>query len=68
MISMPPMISATATESAHVTDVVQSMALGAPHVSVVLSRDGRVAREPDRPVVVAEHHDGVSHVNLIVFA
>jgi DNA mismatch repair protein MutL len=38
-------LRATATESAHVTDVVQAMALGAPHVSVVLSRDGRVARE-----------------------
>ncbi|MEZ4297574.1 MAG: DNA mismatch repair endonuclease MutL [Polyangiaceae bacterium] len=38
-------LRATATESAHVTEVVQAMALGAPHVSVVLSREGRVARE-----------------------
>jgi len=38
-------LRAPATESAHVTDVVQAMALGAPGVSIVLSRDGRVARE-----------------------
>ncbi|MFO0587113.1 MAG: DNA mismatch repair endonuclease MutL [Polyangiaceae bacterium] len=38
-------LRAPATESANVTDVVQSMALGAHHVSVTLSRDGRVARE-----------------------
>ncbi len=38
-------LRATATESAHVTDVVQAMALGAPECSVTLSRDGRVARE-----------------------
>ncbi len=38
-------LRAPATESAHVTDVVLAMALGAPGVSVILSRDGRVARE-----------------------
>ena len=38
-------LRAPATESAHVTDVVQAMALGAHGVSVILSRDGRVARE-----------------------
>ncbi|MBK8255177.1 MAG: DNA mismatch repair endonuclease MutL [Polyangiaceae bacterium] len=38
-------LRAAATESAHVTDVVQAMALGAPATSIVLSRDGRVARE-----------------------
>jgi DNA mismatch repair protein MutL len=38
-------LRATATESAHVTEVVQAMALGAPSVSIILSRDGRVARE-----------------------
>lgn len=38
-------LRAAATESAHVTDVVQAMALGAPSTSIVLSRDGRVARE-----------------------
>ena len=55
-------LRATATESAHVTEVVQAMALGAPHVSVVLSRDGRVAREwlrvPSREERVRQIHAG----------
>ena len=38
-------LRAPPTESANVTDVVQAMALGAPHVSIVLSREGRIARE-----------------------
>lgn len=55
-------LRATATESGHVTDVVQSMAFGAPHVAIVLSRDGRVAREwlraPSREERVRQIHAG----------
>ena len=55
-------LRATATESAHVTDVVQAMALGAPGVSIILSRDGRVAREwlrvPSREERVRQVHAG----------
>lgn len=38
-------LRAVSTESAHVTDVVESAALCRPDVTFVLSRDGRVARE-----------------------
>ena len=38
-------LKATATESAHVGDVVLGMALARPDVTFVLSRDGRVVRE-----------------------
>lgn len=38
-------LKATATESAHISDVVEAMALSSPHLSVTLARDGRVARE-----------------------
>lgn len=38
-------LRAVATESAHVTEVVQSVALGEPGVTVVLTREGRVVRE-----------------------
>ena len=38
-------LKATGTESAHVTDVVEAMAIGAPALTVTLSRDGRVVRE-----------------------
>jgi DNA mismatch repair protein MutL len=45
-------LRAIGTESAHVTEVAQASALGEPGVTIVLSRDGRVAREwlraPDR--------------------
>ncbi len=55
-------LRATATESAHVTEVVQAMALGAPGVSIILSRDGRVAREwlrvPSREERVRQVHAG----------
>ncbi len=35
----------TATESAHVTDVVEAAALAAPGLTVQLARDGRIVRE-----------------------
>jgi DNA mismatch repair protein MutL len=38
-------LRAIATESAHVTDVVEWAALSRPDVTMILSRDGRVARE-----------------------
>ncbi|HLM74697.1 MAG TPA: DNA mismatch repair endonuclease MutL, partial [Polyangiaceae bacterium] len=38
-------LRAVATESAHVTEVVQAVALGEPSVTVVLTREGRVVRE-----------------------
>lgn len=38
-------LRAGATESAHVTEVTQAIALGEPQVTVILSRDGRVVRE-----------------------
>jgi DNA mismatch repair protein MutL len=38
-------LRAVSTESAHVTEVVESAALCRPDVTFVLSRDGRVARE-----------------------
>lgn len=38
-------LRAVSTESAHVTDVVESAALCRPDVTFVLARDGRVARE-----------------------
>lgn len=38
-------LRAIATESAHVTEVVQSVALGEPGVTVVLTREGRPVRE-----------------------
>jgi DNA mismatch repair protein MutL len=38
-------LRALATESAHVTEVVQAVALGAPGVTVMLTRDGRKVRE-----------------------
>jgi DNA mismatch repair protein MutL len=38
-------LKATATESAHITDVVEAMALSSPQLTVTLARDGRVARE-----------------------
>lgn len=38
-------LRAVSTESAHVTEVVQAAALSQPGVTVILSRDGRVARE-----------------------
>ncbi len=38
-------LKATATESAHVGEVVLGAALGRPDVSFVLSRDGRIVRE-----------------------
>ena len=38
-------LKAIGTESAHVTEVVQAAALAEPGVTVVLSRDGRLARE-----------------------
>ncbi|WP_438017352.1 DNA mismatch repair endonuclease MutL [Sorangium sp. So ce315] len=38
-------LRAVGTESAHVTEVAQAIALGEPGVTLVLSRDGRVARE-----------------------
>ncbi|WP_437676059.1 DNA mismatch repair endonuclease MutL [Sorangium sp. So ce131] len=38
-------LRAVGTESAHVTEVGQAIALGEPGVTLVLSRDGRVARE-----------------------
>ncbi|HTJ85582.1 MAG TPA: DNA mismatch repair endonuclease MutL [Polyangiaceae bacterium] len=38
-------LRALATESANVTDVVEHVALGAPHVTVTLDRDGRRVRE-----------------------
>ena len=38
-------LRAVSTESAHVTEVVESAALCRPEVTFVLSRDGRVARE-----------------------
>ena len=38
-------LRAIATESAHVTEVVEAAALGQPHVAVTLSRDGRVVKE-----------------------
>ena len=38
-------LKATGTESAHVTEAVEAMALGAPTLTVTLSRDGRVVRE-----------------------
>ncbi|WP_437724426.1 DNA mismatch repair endonuclease MutL [Sorangium sp. So ce861] len=38
-------LRAVGTESAHVTEIAQAVALGEPGVTVVLSRDGRVARE-----------------------
>jgi DNA mismatch repair protein MutL len=41
-------LKATATESAHVGEVVVLAALGAPRVAFTLTRDGRVAREITR--------------------
>ena len=38
-------LRATSTESAHVTEVAMAAALAQPAVTVILSRDGRVARE-----------------------
>ena len=38
-------LRAIATESAHVTEVAQAVALGEPSVTLVLSREGRVVRE-----------------------
>ena len=38
-------LRALPTESAHVTEVVESMALAHPAVSITLTRDGRMARE-----------------------
>ncbi|WP_437755805.1 DNA mismatch repair endonuclease MutL [Sorangium sp. So ce1389] len=38
-------LRAVGTESAHVTEIAQAIALGEPGVTLVLSRDGRVARE-----------------------
>ncbi|AKT36329.1 DNA mismatch repair endonuclease MutL [Chondromyces crocatus] len=38
-------LRAVATESAHVTEVVQAAALSEPGVTVILSREGRVVRE-----------------------
>jgi DNA mismatch repair protein MutL len=38
-------LRAVSTESAHVTDVVEAAALCRPDVTLVLARDGRVARE-----------------------
>ncbi|MEJ7735447.1 MAG: DNA mismatch repair endonuclease MutL [Polyangiaceae bacterium] len=38
-------LRATGTESAHVTEVMQSLALAQPGITVVLARDGRVVRE-----------------------
>ena len=38
-------LKAVGTEAAHVTEVVQAAALAEPGVTVLLSRDGRVARE-----------------------
>jgi len=38
-------LRAVATESAHVTEVVQAVALGEPGVTVVLTREGRPVRE-----------------------
>ncbi|XXX76907.1 DNA mismatch repair endonuclease MutL [Sorangium sp. So ce134] len=38
-------LRAVGTESAHVTEIAQAVALGEPGVTLVLSRDGRVARE-----------------------
>lgn len=38
-------LRAVTTEAAHVTEVVQALALSEPGVTLILSRDGRVARE-----------------------
>ncbi|WP_437589865.1 DNA mismatch repair endonuclease MutL [Sorangium sp. So ce1000] len=38
-------LRAVGTESAHVSEIAQAVALGEPGVTLVLSRDGRVARE-----------------------
>ena len=38
-------LRAIATESAHVTEVAQAIALGEPSVTLVLAREGRVVRE-----------------------
>ncbi|WP_437813067.1 DNA mismatch repair endonuclease MutL [Sorangium sp. So ce1078] len=38
-------LRAVGTESAHVTEIAQAVALGEPGVTLVVSRDGRVARE-----------------------
>jgi DNA mismatch repair protein MutL len=38
-------LRATGTESAHVTEVVQSLALAQPGITVILARDGRVVRQ-----------------------
>ncbi|AUX27614.1 DNA mismatch repair protein MutL [Sorangium cellulosum] len=38
-------LRAVGTESAHVTEVAQAIALGEPGVTLILSRDGRVVRE-----------------------
>jgi DNA mismatch repair protein MutL len=38
-------LKATGTESAHVTDVVEAMALGSPALTITLSREGRMVRE-----------------------
>jgi DNA mismatch repair protein MutL len=55
-------LKATGTESAHVTEAVESMALGAPSLTVTLSRDGRVVREwlrqPTRAARVRESFAG----------
>ncbi len=55
-------LRALGTESAHVTDVVESAALSAPGISFTLVRDGRVVREwlraSDREERVRAVHDG----------
>ncbi|WP_437743301.1 DNA mismatch repair endonuclease MutL [Sorangium sp. So ce1504] len=38
-------LRAVGTESAHVSEIAQAVALGEPGVTLILSRDGRVARE-----------------------
>ncbi|MGK4009085.1 DNA mismatch repair endonuclease MutL [Sorangium sp. So ce1036] len=38
-------LRAIGTESAHVTEIAQAIALGEPGVTLILSRDGRVVRE-----------------------
>lgn len=38
-------LKAVATESAHITDVVEALALAAPSLTITLAREGRVVRE-----------------------
>lgn len=51
-------LKATATESAHVSDVVLGAALARPDVTFVLSRDGRVVREYLRAASRKERAEG----------